>query len=214
MYQKIEGQQWRDIWVVGDIHGCYAQLMAALRARKFNPYKDLLISVGDLIDRGPESLKCLALLECAWFNAVRGNHEQMAIDALSAAERTIWLMNGGQWFSALSTEDQATAHRLINHCDTLPYILEVACADEKHIIAHADYPSAVYAWQKSVDRHAVLWNRNRLNAHFSGQGERIGGADHFWFGHTPLKQRYDAENQHYIDTGAVMGGRLTLVQIQ
>lgn len=40
------------------------------------------------------------------------------------------------------------------------------------------------------------------------------GADHFWFGHTPLKRRYDSDNQHYIDTGAVFGGELTLVALQ
>ena len=31
-YQMIEGAQWRHIWVVGDIHGCFALLMAKLRA--------------------------------------------------------------------------------------------------------------------------------------------------------------------------------------
>lgn len=42
----------------------------------------------------------------------------------------------------------------------------------------------------------------------------IRGADHFWFGHTPLLHRLDRENLHYIDTGAVFGGELTLVQLQ
>ncbi|EGA1634032.1 serine/threonine protein phosphatase, partial [Shigella flexneri] len=32
------------------------------------------------------------------------------------------------------------------------------------------------------------------------------GADHFWFGHTPLRHRVDIGNLHYIDTGAVFGG--------
>ena len=61
-YQMIEGAQWRHIWVVGDIHGCFALLMAKLRACRFDPWQDLLVSVGDLIDRGPDSLRCLQLL--------------------------------------------------------------------------------------------------------------------------------------------------------
>ncbi|WP_318392904.1 protein-serine/threonine phosphatase [Enterobacter sp.] len=214
MYQRIEGRNWRHIWIAGDIHGGWQQLISALRARKFNPYKDLLISVGDLIDRGPQSLECLALLRRAWFRAVRGNHEQMAIDGLTSGDISLWLMNGGQWYTRLPDDKKQVAREAIMACDQLPYIIEVNCGETTHIIAHADYPSPEYAWQKSVDKQAILWHRGRLNGHFSGKSAVIKGADHFWFGHTPLKHRYDAENQHYIDTGAVMGGELTLVKIQ
>ncbi|EOF4705138.1 hypothetical protein ACKWWX_003565, partial [Klebsiella oxytoca] len=27
MYQRIEGSAWRNIWLVGDLHGCFARLM-------------------------------------------------------------------------------------------------------------------------------------------------------------------------------------------
>ena len=57
-----------------------------------------------------------------------------------------------------------------------------------------------------------LWSRSRLGERQKGQG--ITGADHFWFGHTPLRHRVDIGNLHYIDTGAVFGGELTLVQLQ
>ena len=46
MYQKIEGEHWRHVWVVSDIHGCYQWLMDELKRRHFNPDTDLLISVG------------------------------------------------------------------------------------------------------------------------------------------------------------------------
>ncbi|EFB1733933.1 TPA: serine/threonine-protein phosphatase, partial [Escherichia coli] len=54
--------------------------------------------------------------------------------------------------------------------------------------------------------------RSRLGERPKGQG--ITGADHFWFGHTPLRHRVDIGNLHYIDTGAAFGGELTLVQLQ
>ncbi|EFP6976390.1 serine/threonine-protein phosphatase, partial [Shigella flexneri] len=54
------------------------------------------------------------------------------------------------------------------------------------------------------DLHQVLWSRSRLGERPKGQG--ITGADHFWFGHTPLRHRVDIGNLHYIDTGAVFGG--------
>jgi serine/threonine protein phosphatase 1 len=83
IYQRIDGTQWRHVWVVGDIHGCFSILMAKLRQYRFDPWQDLLVSVGDVIDRGPDSLRCLKLLRKRWIVAVRGNHEQMALDALA-----------------------------------------------------------------------------------------------------------------------------------
>ena len=97
MYLNLDGHNWRHVWVVSDLHGCYQMLMADLRQRHFNPYEDLLICVGDLIDRGPDSVKCLQLLNEAWFYAVRGNHEQMALDALQNNDFGLWMMNGGNW---------------------------------------------------------------------------------------------------------------------
>lgn len=54
IYQRIDGSQWRHIWLVGDIHGCLAQLREKLWFCRFDPWQDLLISVGDVIDRGGE----------------------------------------------------------------------------------------------------------------------------------------------------------------
>ena len=212
MYQKIEGKNWRHVWVVSDIHGCYQWLMDALKRRHFNPYEDLLISVGDIIDRGPDCVKCLQLMDEKWFRAVRGNHEQMALEAIENNDFALWMSNGGIWFSAL--EDKRNALRLINACRDLPHIIEITCANGLNVIAHADYPAAEYVWNKPVSAQRVLWDRDRLMGFMVGKGQGIQGADHFWFGHTPLDKRYDFNNLHYIDTGAVFDGFLTLVQLQ
>ncbi len=72
MYQRINGSDWRNIWLMGDLHGCFALLMNRLRQLRFDPWADLLISVGDLIDRGPQSADCLGLLRCRWFRGRSG----------------------------------------------------------------------------------------------------------------------------------------------
>lgn len=46
-YEKIDGSKYRNIWVVGDLHGCYTNLMNKLDTIGFDNKKDLLISVGD-----------------------------------------------------------------------------------------------------------------------------------------------------------------------
>jgi len=188
--------------------------MDELKRRHFNPYEDLLISVGDIIDRGPDSVSCLALMHEKWFRAVRGNHEQMALDSLQDNDFALWTMNGGIWFARLESGQQKRALALLEECRMLPIIIEITCANGLNVIAHADYPSEEYAWNKPVSEQRVLWDRNRLMGFMAGKGQGIRGADHFWFGHTPLDKRYDFNNLHYIDTGAVFDGYFTLVQLQ
>ncbi len=74
-YKKILKKYTRTI-VVGDIHGCYKELVKLLTAVQFSD-QDLLISVGDLVDRGPASLDVLKFFhntENAY--TVAGNHER------------------------------------------------------------------------------------------------------------------------------------------
>lgn len=68
-------------FVCGDIHGCFGALNSALCAHDFQPDRDRLFSVGDLVDRGPDSPSAFSWLDKPWFFAVRGNHEEMALDA-------------------------------------------------------------------------------------------------------------------------------------
>lgn len=51
----------RDL-IVGDVHGCFTKLKASLDAVGFNLERDRLFSVGDLVDRGPESDRALEWL--------------------------------------------------------------------------------------------------------------------------------------------------------
>src|SRR3546814_14755908 len=67
-------------FIVGDLHGCLDLLQVELDRVGFDRAKDRLFSVGDLIDRGPDSMGCLRLLREPWFFAARGNHEDMLLD--------------------------------------------------------------------------------------------------------------------------------------
>ena len=70
-------------YVIGDIHGCFDELIKLLKHIKFDKEKDRLFSTGDLIHRGPKSEDCLKLLFDRntkgekWFFPVLGNHEDI-----------------------------------------------------------------------------------------------------------------------------------------
>ena len=214
LYQYLNGENWRHIYIVGDLHGCRPLLDEQLLACHFNTYEDLLISVGDLIDRGPDSPACLALLNQPWFRSVRGNHEEMALNALQKGLHRQWTANGGDWFYALEGTAMIEAKHAIYRCRELPLILHVQLEDRIVVVAHADYPSSHYAWGAEVDEQKTVWSRSRIERNQKGKGQIITGADAFYFGHTPLSAPLHIWNQHYIDTGAVFGNRLTLVRVQ
>ncbi len=69
----------QNVYFVGDIHGRYTELMDCLSDVGFNRHTDLLVSTGDLIDKGPESPKAISLIFQSWFLASIGNHELMFI---------------------------------------------------------------------------------------------------------------------------------------
>ena len=52
----------RRTFVIGDIHGCYKTLLAMLAKISPDPADDVLVFLGDYIDRGPDSQKVIAEL--------------------------------------------------------------------------------------------------------------------------------------------------------
>lgn len=66
-------------WLVGDVQGCAAELETLLETVKFDRGRDELWCVGDLINRGPESLRTLELWHDVGGKAVIGNHEVYAL---------------------------------------------------------------------------------------------------------------------------------------
>lgn len=195
-------------YVVGDIHGCFQLLEARLKDTGFDEKKDRLFSVGDLVDRGSESYLSLEWLKKPWFHAVRGNHEQMAIDA-SKGFFDYWnyVSNGGKWFLDLTKEEQQEYARLFSK---LPLAIEIETDKGLVGVVHAEVPCKKWVDIHIVPKQSVMWNRMRIQ---NNDTSIIEGVYKVFVGHTPIKEPLILGNTHYIDTGAFYTNNLTILPI-
>lgn len=68
--------------IIGDIHGCIEELKQLLKKVAYQPGKDRIISVGDVIRKGPQSLECLQFLKNCSAQIIMGNHELFFLEVL------------------------------------------------------------------------------------------------------------------------------------
>lgn len=209
-------------FAVGDIHGHFTRLQTALDAAGFDPAVDRLFSVGDLVDRGPESLAVDEwILRKPWFHAVRGNHEQMAVDSHAAGRGSdqcgMHFINGGQWFYGLSSVEQG---RYASILQDLPLVIEVETDQGLIGIVHADVPRG--GWEEMLkalsgpsaeaEHTAAMlqWSRKRIS---DENHAGVAGVRAVVVGHTPLRQPAILGNVYHIDTAGWMDGHFTLVNL-
>lgn len=119
----------RDL-VVGDLHGHRSLFERVLERMNFDPARDRVLSVGDLIDRGPESLDTLALIEQPWFHAVLGNHELMLLNFLGyygsrIHNRKSFPSGSGQWVIEAASRSRKRLGRLADRLASLPLAIHV-----------------------------------------------------------------------------------------
>jgi serine/threonine protein phosphatase 1 len=192
-------------------------LRHALLSVSFDDHKDRLISVGDLVDRGPKSEEVLGWLDQSWFHAVRGNHEQMAIEYVEGmTNQSCYVSNGGQWFIDLPQEKQC---RIAETLARLPYLIEIdiSTPEDPHGlvgVVHADPVTDDWDLLKAgIDRNVVqiaaLWSRARIKSRAPIAVRNVSAVV---CGHTIISEPIVLGNVFFIDTGAVAGGALTLLE--
>ncbi len=201
-------------YVVGDIHGMYESLMAMLRDINFNSEVDRLIAVGDLVDRGPDSLKCLELLDEPWFYSVLGNHEELMITAVLDHSDTyfaMWLANGGNWSVDVDKKLLETWAQRISH---LPLTISFKNQHGKRIgVCHAEYPAEDWSERTQLNRtesNALIWSRNQIKLK---EHRTVKNVDVLFHGHTPVNEPIILGNSHFIDTGCFQSNVLTIENV-
>lgn len=211
----------RRLFVVGDIHGNYSELCLLLDhiIIKHNVgAEDLIIFIGDYIDRGPASRQVIdRMLEIrrAWPKTVflKGNHEEMLLSFLGmgGGNGQFYLPNGGAaFFASYGIEPIGPLTELIGRLPVahLEFIrnLELGVCLAEFIFVHAGLnPSKSLGKQEPAD---LLWIRKEFIAPPHDFGKTV------VFGHTAFNDIHlDLPFKIGIDTGVAYGNKLSIVEL-
>jgi serine/threonine protein phosphatase 1 len=195
---------------IGDIHGCFRALSSLLDAVA-PAADDLLVVLGDYVDRGPESREVIDLLlelqrQCCLI-VLTGNHELMMLRGLEdKAERHFWLKFGGgptldSYGGRLESIPAAHLQFLRGGRDYYE--------TETHLFVHANYQPETPLDQQSET--ILMWTHLDLRVpppHVSGKTVIVG--------HTPQVDGEVLDLGHLIciDTFCCGGGWLTALEVQ
>ena len=120
-------------YVIGDVQGCYDELINLCSKIKFNPKKDTLIFAGDLVNRGPKSLEVLnfCLENKKSIKAVLGNHDFYLLYLIEHKK------NNKSLKTILNANNISKIHKWLKK---LPLLLKIKINDHNFWISHAGIP--------------------------------------------------------------------------
>ncbi len=190
-------------FVIGDIHGCYDAFIKLLEQVNASD-NDLIISLGDIVDRGNKSLELYRFFK-ERKNAVvlMGNHERKHLKGVLSYSQEI-----------VKVQLKEEYDDFVAWIDSLPYYYET----EEAIIVHAFFEQDKVLAEQKEEVLAGTTSGSRYLEEKYGEGKYwtdfYAGAKPIIYGHHVVGEEPKIYNNTYgIDTGACHGGRLTAIEL-
>lgn len=190
-HRRISLESWDDVYVVGDVHGCLDPLERVLE--RLEPTdRDLVVFVGDLVRKGPESAAVLELVrEAPNMLSVRGNNEQK----LLSGDATV------PGFGPVEYDQLVSMPVAISWEDTL--VVHGGVDPRKRPAAHtAEELQTMRSIDPADGYDGPFWFDEYV------------GPPRVYFGHTVLERPVDRQWAVGLDTGCVYGGQLTAYDVR
>ena len=208
MHKVIDGTYDRVI-IVGDVHGCYDELMKLLDKVGYCG-QDLLVLVGDLVMKGPKSLEVVRFCAANNVLAVRGNVDENSLKHYEDLQGTDdW--GAYEWMKDLSDQE-------LEYMYELPYTIKFG----NNLVVHAGLLPGVELEDQDLDNLIRMRNVYEENELKGTSRNDIGtkwidhwkGPEHIYFGHDARRRFQSTEHATGLDTAACYGNELTCCVIE
>jgi bis(5'-nucleosyl)-tetraphosphatase (symmetrical) len=213
--------------IIGDIHGCLDEFNELMDKLSYNKQEDRLILLGDLIDRGPDSVGVVQRARQLGLECVMGNHEYKFVKWYRAqGSRMAEFHEGQKHYSALTEED-------VNYIMNMPTYIKL----DNVLVVHAGLKPGISVSAQSKEDLMYLRYTDEQKKFVSLKkinklGSKEAAGAHFWteywngpesvvYGHNvhsykdPLiEEMYPGVFCYGLDTGCCFGGRLTALILE
>lgn len=215
MHQKVpeDALRGRKLVVVGDVHGCYDELVELLDKVDGRDPDVCLVFVGDLVGKGPNSVEVVRLVRQLQAYCVRGNHEEICLSVWQEhKEQGEPVPQKFSWLHDVTSDEMDWLH-------SLPYSIEFTSRDM--IVVHAGCVPGVELQHQSLDNllhmRDVTFDLKSLDyssckvptAMCQPWGEVWPGPAHIYFGHDAKRFLQLYTHATGLDTGCAYGGHLS-----
>ena len=193
--------------VVGDIHGCYDELMKLLRKVKFKQ-SDRVVSVGDLVSKGPKVREVLDLfMTDKRFSTVLGNHDLIL--------RRCWNGENVELKPAHKDTHKKLSRKrdkYLHFLNALPFVIDL----DTHLVVHAGLrPNVELHSQTTGDLTRIrVLGPDRESEEGTPWYHVYNGEKTVIFGHWPAAEPRRGPKAIGLDTGCVYGYSLTAYIIE
>ncbi len=219
--------------VIGDVHGCRAELEELLSALGYAVTRDehgravgaahpegrTALFVGDLVDRGPDTPGVLRLamgmVRDGTALCVPGNHENKLVRAMRGARVTV--AHGlAESLEQLAAEPEEFRAEALAFMDGL--VSHLVLDGGRLVVAHAGLKEAYHGRASGRVRSFALYGETTGETDEYGLPVRYPWADDYRgdamvvYGHTPVPEAEWVNNTLCVDTGCVFGGKLTALR--
>jgi hypothetical protein len=205
---------------IGDIHGCIEEFNELLVKLNYDPEEDRLILLGDLIDRGPDSVAVVAKAREMKLECLMGNHEHKFVKWFRSWGTNVDVYDKRDFYLKLSDQDVTYIHDMPTYIELDDVIAVHAGLKPGIALSSQTKDDLMYLRYTDQDRKFVSLKKiNKLGKEATGAifwTEFWTGPKSVVYGHNvhsyedPLIEETAPGVFCYgIDTGCCFGGRLT-----
>jgi len=198
----------RRVIIIGDVHGCADELDDLLAKVNYDPNGDLVIFAGDLIAKGPDSLRVVRKAQELNALGVLGNHDSYAVARLTddlypdrehtKLARQVLSDQDMEYLKNLPLSIKLEQfHVTVVHAGLLPD--STPAANTKSDLLH----------MRNVERVDGEWKATSDSTKGVPWVSEWKGPEHIVFGHDAVRKLQKTEFATGLDTGCVYGGALS-----
>ena len=206
-------------FVIGDIHSHYDEMMELFEMVNFDFNNDTLISLGDLVDRGPNPIEVIETLKrIKKFIHILGNHDEWCYQyLLNNNQPSEWVSQGGKTTinAYMNNPEYSEKHITFFERARLYYI-----DSDNRLFVHAGFNQRIPINLQGENKELLIWDRSLVLTamEYEQYDQTFTEFKEIFVGHTPtqfIKEELPKKfsNLWMLDTGVYISGKLTIMNI-